>query len=200
MSSPRSALEGRRIILATGIVLAGLAASAALGPWARPWRWVTIATARLSLTLFVVTFAASAVQTLQRGGLGKWLRRNRRHLGLSFATSHLVHGVGFFGYAASEGTALTELVAKTTLVGGSIGYLFIGAMALTSTDGMQRRLGRKRWRVLHRTGMYVLFGIFVFSYLGPALVGRPFGIAAMVGLLGALGLRVAARWRSRQHR
>jgi DMSO/TMAO reductase YedYZ heme-binding membrane subunit len=71
-------------------------------------------------------------------------------------------------------------------------------MALTSTDAAVRRIGRRSWTVLHKTGMYVLFGIFVFSYLGPALLGRPLGIAAMGVLMGALVLRIANRMRRRR--
>lgn len=104
------------------------------------------------------------------------------------------------GLAAAEGKAITELVQGTTLIGGSVGYVFLVALAVTSTNGMQHRLGRRGWLLLHRSGMYVLFGIFTRSYLEPALSAQPLGLSAMTGLLGVLALRVAARLRGRSRR
>ncbi len=46
------------------------------------------------------------------------------------------------------------------------------AMALTSTDGWQRRLG-KWWRRLHSVGIYYLWFIFTASYAGRALGDDP---------------------------
>ena len=62
---------------------------------------------------------------------------------------------------APQGPAV---VVRATAVGGGIGYLLIAAMALTSNDTAQRRLGGRRWRALHVAGLWVVFGIFVSSY------------------------------------
>lgn len=197
MGKRRRGFEGVRLVTAVAAGLAVLVGVAKLVGGDAWTLWLTRATARTSLGLFVVAFAASSVHRLFGGALGKWLLRNRRAWGLSFALSHAVHAAAFFGYAAHRGESIAAFVAPTTLVGGSVGYVFIALMAATSVDGMRRRLGGRAWVVLHKTGMYVLFGIFVFSYLGPALAGRMLGIVAMVALVAALGLRLMARLRKR---
>lgn len=78
-----------------------------------------------------------------------------------------------------------------------MGYLLLALLALTSTDAAVRWLGRSRWTALHKTGMYILYVIFVFSYLGRSMKGDPLSMISMVVLLAALGLRIAARLRRR---
>ena len=55
------------------------------------------------------------------------------------------------------------------LVGGTLAYLWIAAMALTSTDAALARLGAARWRRLHGWGMHYLWAIFTVGYLGRVL-------------------------------
>jgi DMSO/TMAO reductase YedYZ heme-binding membrane subunit len=198
VSRSRSGLEGPPIVAVVAgalLLLCGTGVAIAGDDWTL---WLTRATARVSLTLFVATFSASAINRLRGGRVGKWLLRNRRYLGLSFATSHAVHAAAFFAYAAHRDLSIAEIVQPATLAGGSTGYVFIALMAITSTDAMTRRLGRRRWQLLHRTGMYVLFFIFAFTYLGPALAGRPIGVVAIVALAASLGLRATARLRRRK--
>lgn len=191
--------EGRRIL---GVTALGLALTVALTVVAAPSEsasalWLTIITARLSLALFLVTFCASAINGLWKGRGGKWLLRNRRFLGLSFATSHVVHAFAFSWFASTRGQSLPELVGLPTVIGGSVGYLTLLVLAVTSTDAAVRRLGRDRWVVLHRTGMYIFFAIFVFSYVRRSLRGDVLSVLSMAMLLAALGLRIANRLRMR---
>jgi len=190
------------VVLAAGIVAVAVLAGVILGYGNDPegWRTAARATARTSLVLFLPVFVASSVNALFGGSVGKWLLRNRRHLGLSFATSHLVHALTFMTYAAVREQSIAVLVSSATLVGGSAGYVFVAAMAITSTRSAIQRMGRRNWTILHRAGMYVLAGIFVFTYLGPGLQRDPLGVAAMLCLLAAFGLRLAARIRAMRRR
>ncbi len=65
-------------------------------------------------------------------------------------------------------------------------------MAATSSDAAVRRLGRARWKALHRTGIWVLWVIFLVSY-GPRAFGDPFSIPPALAVLAAAGLRLYAR-------
>ena len=131
-------------------------------------RAVIRATARSSLVLFAAAFAASGLRRVWRAPATAWLVKNRRYVGLSFAVSHALHLAAILAVAATV-PGFAEGVSMTTATGGGIGYLLIAAMALTSNDTARRWLGPRRWRALHVTGLWVVFGIFTSSYLGRAL-------------------------------
>ena len=56
-------------------------------------RMVIRFTARTSLVLFCLAFSAAALARLWPNAWTRWLRRNRRYLGVSFAASHAIHAV-----------------------------------------------------------------------------------------------------------
>jgi DMSO/TMAO reductase YedYZ heme-binding membrane subunit len=185
-------IEGPRIVLIASIAVALLAAVAvATGDVGAGIR----VTARTSLFFFTLTFSASALVTLRPEPASKWLLRNRRWLGLSFAASHLGHGV----LIVAQAVAGTLEVEATGAIGGSVGYLFLAAMAITSTDGAVRWLGRRRWRALHLAGMYLFWLIFAATYAGLTVEDPRHAPALALCVLG-LGLRVAARARRRKTR
>ncbi len=150
-------------------------------------------TARTSLLLFLAAFTASSIQAFTRGGAGKWLLANRRHLGVSFAASHLLHG-GLIVALVMTSAAYRDSVGLGS-AGGGAGYLVILALTITSFDRPTRWLGRRRWKLLHKGGVYVLWGIFASVYL-PAALDEPLYALPAAALLAALGVRVAARLRA----
>jgi sulfoxide reductase heme-binding subunit YedZ len=180
--------------LAVAALVAGVLASQGTGE--AGIRAVIRATARSSLTLFVPVFAASSLRALWRSPASAWLLRNRRYLGVSFAVSHAFHLAGIVALATGYPDSFYEQVAPSTLVGGGIGYGFVAAMTATSSDAAVRWLGPRRWRWLHRTGIWILFGIFTASYLPRAFASAAYAPAALA-LLGALALRIAAFRRRR---
>src|SRR5262249_9632268 len=105
-----------------------------------------------------------------------------------------VHAACIVALASRIGPPFWKAVPMATLVGGGLGYVFLVAMAATSYDGSAKWIGRRAWNALHTAGMYVLFAIFLFSYV--RRVGSPLGAAAVTALLGALLLRAAARWKA----
>ena len=48
---------------------------------------------------------------------------------------------------------------------GTIGYVFLIAMAATSSNRAFRWLGRKRWKALHTLGSYWIGAVFAYDYL-----------------------------------
>lgn len=162
-------LEGAAIVGWSSLGLFALTALllAVYGTGEEGVRVVVRATARTSLLFFAAAFAASGLRRLWRVPATAWLVRNRRYVGLSFAVSHAIHLAAILTLAATV-PGFAENVSRTTAIGGGTAYVLIAAMALTSSDTAVRRLGRKRWRALHLTGMWVVFGIFVSSYGGRA--------------------------------
>src|SRR6202020_3114754 len=63
-------------------------------------RMVIRFTARTSLLLFCLAFSAAALARLWPNSWTKWQRRNRRYLGVSFATSHGIHAAAIICFAA----------------------------------------------------------------------------------------------------
>jgi methionine sulfoxide reductase heme-binding subunit len=98
-----------------------------------------------------VLLLALAVTPLRRRFGWPELARVRRLVGL-FAFAYLT--LHFFAYlallAAFDWAAILEdLTRRTYIIAGTLGLLALVPLALTSTRGWQRRLGR-RWRQLHR--------------------------------------------------
>ena len=149
------------------------------------------ATARTSITLFLVAFVASPLLSLWPSALTRWLRMNRRYIGVSFAVSHGFHAAAICGLAVvSSGESLPG-VTSPTFIGGALAYLFIAAMTITSFHATTRWLGAKRWRILHTSGMYYLWIIFMFSYGGRAAQSIYYMPLAAI-LIAALLLRFLA--------
>jgi methionine sulfoxide reductase heme-binding subunit len=153
------------------------------------------ATARSSLALFLPAFSASSLRRLWRGDLSAWLLRNRRQIGVSFAVSHAVHLAAILALAARF--PATFQPGAVTVVGGGLGYVFVAAMAATSSDAAVRRLGARRWKLLHRIGLWWLFVIFASSYLAAPFFDVRYAPAGLA-VLAALGIRIAAAVRGRR--
>jgi hypothetical protein len=49
------------------------------------------------------------------------------------------------------------------LLGGGLGFVFIAAMAATSSDAALKALAR--WTLLHRTGVWYLWFVFAFTFI-----------------------------------
>lgn len=155
-------------------------------------RW----TARAALPLFLIAFLASTLVRRWPAGITRALLRRRRQWGLGFALAHTIH------LAALAVNVIVYAPGRTwqSLIGGGLAYGMIYLMALTSTDGWQRRLGRW-WGRLHTIGIYYIWFIFTASYAGRAIGDDPgkraVGIAFGAILIAALTLRLWPRRQSR---
>ena len=87
-----------------------------------------------------------------------------------------------------------DIAKRPFITVGFTGWLMMVPLALTSTAGMIRRLGGRRWNLLHRL-VYVsaVAGVVHYWWLVKADVRRPQTYAFVVGAL--LAFRIAwARW------
>ncbi|MBM3529303.1 MAG: sulfoxide reductase heme-binding subunit YedZ [Alphaproteobacteria bacterium] len=115
-------------------------------------------------------------------------------------------GVGAFAYIAAHLTlyvadqsynlwkVASEIALRLYLTIGFVALLGLAALAITSTDGMVRRLGAKRWQRLHQS-IYVigLLGIIHFFQQVKADVWVPTYVAGLFGWL--IGYRLMVRFR-----
>jgi sulfoxide reductase heme-binding subunit YedZ len=94
--------------------------------------------------------AALAVTPLRR--IARWpqLALVRRMIGVGvfcYATAHF--GAYLVDQAFDIGKVASEIALRFYLTIGFVALLALAALAATSTDGMMRRLGGRRWRRLH---------------------------------------------------
>lgn len=132
-------------------------------------RMLIRATARSSALLFLIAFLARPARQLWRTNATAFAIKNRRYFGVSMAVSHLIHGIAIVWLLSVFPSAYQ--VNATTLVGGGLGFVFIAAMAATSSDAAFKALGRARWQLLHRTGVWYLWFVFAFTFVPDAQYG-----------------------------
>jgi DMSO/TMAO reductase YedYZ heme-binding membrane subunit len=154
-------------------------------------------TARTSFVLFGAAFSASALLSLAPHPVTRWLRRNRRYIGVAFAASHFTHAVAIGLYATLQPLAFHEHTRSMNPIPGVIAYVFIAAMAATSFDRTAAWIGRRGFKGLHLAGSIYVWFAFVNAFLIRARHVAP-GYWLPVALLFALmGLRLWAAARSR---
>jgi sulfoxide reductase heme-binding subunit YedZ len=94
----------------------------------------------------------------------------------------------FFDFQA----IVKDITQRPYVTAGFTGFVLMIPLAITSTAGMMRRLG-KRWQQLHRS-VYVIAiaGVIHFYWLVKADIRRPLQYGAVLLLL--LGYRLAVKW------
>ena len=101
-----------------------------------------------AITVLLATLAVSSLSRLIRK---PWLIRFRRMVGLwafAYVALHFVVYLGLLAGFQLDNIA-TDIVKRPYITVGFVALLALVPLAVTSTRGWQRRLGR-RWRTLHR--------------------------------------------------
>jgi DMSO/TMAO reductase YedYZ heme-binding membrane subunit len=154
-------------------------------------RMVIRFTARTSLTLFCLAFAAAALARLWPNAGTRWLRRNRRYLGVSFAASHAIHAAAILAFAIMDPEAYAAATSLASYIFGGIGYGFIIALTATSFDRTAAAIGARAWRRLHLVGGYYLLLQFMVSF-GKRIPDMPPYVLFLVPLVAGFALRMIA--------
>lgn len=170
------------LALAAGLQLGG----DTLEQWQRAARW----TARVGFLVFLATYLASSLYSVYPAPWSRALARDRRWWGLGFAASHTVHLVALIMALRLD----PEPRTLASLIPGSIAYVFIAMMALTSSKAAMRLLGRN-WKRLHTTGIHVIWLTFSLAYAKriPLPETRAIGVVMTALALTALMIRLLAR-------
>ena len=143
-----------------------------------------------TLTLLLVTLSPTPIQIVTGW---KWPLRLRRMLGLEtflYVCLHFAVYLGvdqFFDFAAIG----KDIVKRKFITVGFAAFLLLIPLAITSTDGMVRRLGFVRWKRLHRLiYLAAALGVVHFVWRVKSDLRQPliFG-AALAILLGIRTLR-----------
>jgi len=115
-------------------------------------------------------------------------------------------GVGAFAYAAAHFTLYivdlmfdwreiaSEIVHRNRLTLGFVAFLSLTALAATSTNGMVRRLGIKRWQRLHQAIYLIGLLVLIHYFLRFKLIeSTPIFATGLFGWL--IGYRLLVWWR-----
>ena len=155
MTHGRLTLIKASVILACVLPLALLAARAfgygSLG--ANPIQEVLHTLGKTGLNLLLITLAVTPVRRLT--GL-KWLVALRRALGLAVFAYILLHAVTYvvLDLQLAWSTFFADVTQRPYITVGVVALILLVPLAVTSTNSMQRHLGR-RWQKLHRL-VYVI--------------------------------------------
>jgi len=170
------------------------AATCALAPdQVQSLQYAVRVTARTSFILFLAAFTASSVAKLVPSALTTALARERRYLGLSFAFSHLLHAVALIVYIKTAPEAFWVGRTPATNIPGSIGYVMILLLTITSFKAPARFIGPDNWKRLHRTGVWVIAVIFAGSFFTRIPHHTGYVVPGLI-MIAAMLLRVAARF------
>ena len=178
------------------LVIAKIAGVISFG--ANPVEEVLHSMGKTGLNLLWITLAITPLRKLTKQN---WLLRLRRLLGL-FAFFYLV--LHLLAYAVLDrGLDLSSLFVDVTerpyITLGMLGILLLVPLAITSTRGWQRRLGRN-WTKLHRL-IYVsaILGVVHFWWQVKADIREPLLYAVLLGVL--LGYRIVdSQFRAQRRR
>jgi hypothetical protein len=177
---------------AVALVAMSVLVLAAAGTGEDGVRMLIRATARSSAGLFLMAFLARPARRLWRVDATAFAIKNRRYFGVSMAVSHFIHGIAIVWLLTVFPSAYQ--VNATTLVGGGLGFVFIAAMAATSSDAAFRALGRARWTLLHRSGVWYLWFVFAFTFIPDPQYGWDATHAIAVAAFAAAPLVRVAAW------
>jgi sulfoxide reductase heme-binding subunit YedZ len=165
---------------------------------ANPIKDITEETGTWTLRFVMITLAVTPLRRLF--GWNR-LGRLRRMLGLFtffYATLH------FFTYAYLDqffelGSILADIPKRPFILAGFTAFVLFIPLAVTSTAGWVRRLGGKRWQLLHRL-VYIsaVAGVVHYLWLVKADLQRPLTYGAILALL--LGYRLVDSIRKKSSR
>jgi sulfoxide reductase heme-binding subunit YedZ len=165
---------------------------------ANPAEYITRSTGDWTLRFLLATLAVTPLRKL----FG-WHRLAgfRRMLGLYAFFYGMVHLSSFvsFDHVFEIEEILKDIVKRPFITVGFAALVLMLPLAITSTDGMVRRLGAKRWLALHRL-VYVIapLGVLHFWWMVKADVTEPALYAAILALL--LGYRIVAKLQDSRRR
>jgi len=120
---------------------------------------------RCSVPFLYLAFVTSALKHLWPTSFSHWLLKNRRYIGLAFASAMgwqllfiLLLWEGHWEYYVEEAYFLLAILFEVP------GYLFIFAMTISSFMPIRQKMNGIAWRILHWVGIYLLWFTITITY------------------------------------
>jgi DMSO/TMAO reductase YedYZ heme-binding membrane subunit len=191
-------MTGPRLLTLISIAIAAMCAVivAVMGPGPDAAHAVVRWTARTSFVLFALAYVARPALELWPSPVTRAIMARRKWIGLGFALSHLMHLLGIIAIAWPDPAAFVRSQDPTILVAVAT-FIAVFAMAITSIDAVRRRMSRRAWTGLHKTGIHLAWVPFATTYILAAM-GSPGYIAPAVLVIAIAIVRAAAWIRGRR--
>ncbi len=155
---------------------------------------VAIALNQLGLLALILLLASLAMTPIRILFGVSWPGRLRRTLGLLaffYASLHVLVYV-VVDQQIVLGAILEDIAERPFITVGFAAYVLLVPLALTSTQGMVRRLGGRRWRMLHRlVYLAAILALFHFVWRVKSDLTQPIAYAAVLLFLFAIRIRKA---------
>jgi len=183
------------VFVAALIPLARMVYLTATGQLVEPLEFITRATGDWTLYFLCFTLAVTPVRRLLKWN---WLVKLRRMLGLYMFFYGVLHFMTFlwFDHFFDLAEMWKDVLRRPFITVGFIAFVLLIPLAVTSTNGMIRRLGGKRWQWLHRL-IYVIAPLAILHFwwmkAGKHNFTEPIIYGSIVALLLAARLYWAAK-------
>lgn len=181
----KDARFAKTVLLVNGLVpLAMLAWDAVRGRLgANPIEFFIHTTGILSLIFLALSLAVTPVRKI---GGWNFLSHFRRSLGLfafAYALLHLLAWIAL-DRQGSLRSVIEETVRRPFITFGMAGFLMMAPLAITSTNAAIKRMGAKRWKMLHRLAyVAAIAGVVHYWYKEKADIRWPLVFAIAIGAL-----------------
>ena len=163
---------------------------------ANPVEFITRNTGDWTLYFLCITLA---VTPLRRVTGWNWLVRLRRMLGLFAFFYASLHFMTFlwFDHFFDVAEMLKDVVKRPFITVGFGAFVLLIPLAATSTNAMIKRLGGKRWQLLHRL-IYLIAPLGILHYWWMKAGKNDFSQPILFGLIVAVLLLLRLYWRFMQ--
>ncbi len=149
---------------------------------ANPIREITLRTGRVALVLLLLSLACTPVAILFRFKPALKLRRPLGLYAFLYAGLHLLTFVGL-DYGFDFSLIVPEVLQKRFVQVGMLAFLLLVPLAITSTRGWMKRLG-KNWKRLHRLVYLAAAAVVIhFVWVAKGDIRRPLRYGAVLVLL-----------------
>jgi sulfoxide reductase heme-binding subunit YedZ len=159
---------------------------------ANPIEFITRNTGDWTLYFLCLTLA---VTPLRRIAKANWLIKFRRMLGLYaffYATLHFTTFL-WFDHFFDIDEMLKDVVKRPFITVGFAAFVLLIPLAVTSTNGMVRRLGGKRWQWLHRA-IYLIAPLGILHFWWMKAGKNDFAEPGLFGIIVTLLLLARLYW------
>jgi sulfoxide reductase heme-binding subunit YedZ len=158
---------------------------------ANPIQNVTIRTGKAALVLLVLSLACTPLNSVFGFKQALKVRRALGLYGFMYVGLHLATFV-VLDYGVDLQLIAQAVIEKYFVIAGFVAFLILVPLAITSTRGWQKRLG-KNWKTLHKlVYLAVPIAVLHFALLVKSVIGRPEPLLWGALVLGLLALRLPA--------
>ncbi len=113
---------------------------------------------RWAVPFIFLVVATSSLQILYPGPIPLWLLRNRKYIGMCFAVAMAWQGLFIFTMSMFfRDYYYDDIYFLRDELEGTVGYIFLTAMVVTSFRFARKHLSAKQWKLIHKSGLYFLW-------------------------------------------